>query len=376
MTTLRILTVTALVLGAVLGDATYSDAAGTTLTVPGDYPTIQAAVNAAHRGDSIRVGAGVFSEQVSIGKDLTLIGAGATRTTIRAPKVLVKGSLDRASIVDIHSGATVRVTDLGVSGPGPNACGSGPSLNAGIRVSGGATLDLRSARVTDIVDTPVHDCSHNGTGIGVGGIFTGSVGHATIRDVVVIHYQNSAITAFEPGTTLTVTDSFLDARIDVGAAVFTGGVDFGNGAVVRVLRNVIRGNRCTSPTFNCGPDPINQFQASGVGNGPGDQAAGSEIAYNILSENEIGVYLFAATGCCSVHHNLIRNSRFFGIAIQNGTNLVSNDVIEGGSVGVAAIADFVDTVAILDHEVIRNTSVARTKTIECCGFHATIKEIR
>jgi hypothetical protein len=366
----------ALVLGAVLGGAIYSDAAGAALTVPGNYPTIQAAVNAAHPGDTVRVSAGVFIEQVSIGKDLTLVGDGATRTTIRAPKVLVKGSLDRASIVDIHSGATVRITDLGVSGPGPNACGSGPSLNAGIRVSGNATLDLRSARVTDIVDTPVHDCSHNGTGIGVGGIFTGSVGHATIRDVVVIHYQNSAITAFEPGTTLTVTDSFLDARIDVGAAVFTGGVEFGNGAVVRVLRNVIRGNRCTSPSFGCGPDPMSQFQASGVGNGPGDQAAGSEIAYNVLSENEIGVYLVFATGCCSVHDNLIRNSTLFGIAIQDGTNMVSNDVIVGGPVGVAAIADAVDTVAILDHVTIRGTSVARTKTIQCCGYRAAIREIR
>jgi hypothetical protein len=46
-------------------------------TAPGDFPTIQAAVNAAANGDTIEIAAGTYREQVTInGKDLTVHGAG------------------------------------------------------------------------------------------------------------------------------------------------------------------------------------------------------------------------------------------------------------------------------------------------------------
>jgi len=47
--------------------------------------TIQAAVNKASAGDTIYVAAGTYQEQVVINKNLTLQGAGATSTTIKAP---------------------------------------------------------------------------------------------------------------------------------------------------------------------------------------------------------------------------------------------------------------------------------------------------
>jgi len=48
-----------------------------TWNVPGDYATIQQAINAASAGDTILVAAGTYHESLSwSGKDLTLQGAG------------------------------------------------------------------------------------------------------------------------------------------------------------------------------------------------------------------------------------------------------------------------------------------------------------
>ncbi len=68
-------------IGAACVMATAADAA--ILKVPQQYGTIQAAVNAAQEGDTVRVAPGSFTEHVRIeGKAITLAGAGAAQTSI------------------------------------------------------------------------------------------------------------------------------------------------------------------------------------------------------------------------------------------------------------------------------------------------------
>lgn len=53
-----------------------------TIRVPEDYPTIQAAVDAADPGDTIQVASGTYYENVKVGKSVKLVGVGSEPTII------------------------------------------------------------------------------------------------------------------------------------------------------------------------------------------------------------------------------------------------------------------------------------------------------
>jgi hypothetical protein len=74
--------ITSVTAAAVVGIATAAGAAD--LLVPAQYPTIQAAIDAANDGDGILVAAGIYVEQINLnGKAIRLIGtAGPENTTI------------------------------------------------------------------------------------------------------------------------------------------------------------------------------------------------------------------------------------------------------------------------------------------------------
>ena len=70
-------TVAILFLG--LTAAAFATTTAADLNVPADYPTIQAAVDAAENGDRIQIAAGVYTGQVLISnKRLTLTGSAGT----------------------------------------------------------------------------------------------------------------------------------------------------------------------------------------------------------------------------------------------------------------------------------------------------------
>ncbi|MFG3002120.1 hypothetical protein ACGFYK_37455, partial [Streptomyces sp. NPDC048340] len=131
------------------------------------YPTVQSAVDAARSGDRIAVRPGVYREQLTIRKNLTITGAGAGKTTILAPAHLVTGSDGLNSIVTLDNAASVKISRLAVSGPGSGTCDEG-ALGAGIRVLGGAHLDLSHAAVSHIKDTPMAPCFRSANSILIG----------------------------------------------------------------------------------------------------------------------------------------------------------------------------------------------------------------
>ena len=81
----------AVVLSTVLVGSAGMPVKAATLSVPGGYATIQAAIDAADPGDTISVAAGTYNEQVTINKNVSIIGAGSDQTIITGgnPAVLL-----------------------------------------------------------------------------------------------------------------------------------------------------------------------------------------------------------------------------------------------------------------------------------------------
>ena len=337
------------------------------LLVPTQFQTIQLAVDSAKPGDSVKILPGIYTEQVNISKNLHVSGSGAANTFVKAPITLTPGSFGHLSIVDISNGAIVSLSNLTVTGPGSAPCGPG-SLYGGIFVVGGATLNLHSATVTKIHDTPKGFCFPNGSAIRVGKPFPSSDGHATIHNVDVSEYQENGILVLGSGSTATIFDNTITGFGPVPGLI-NGGVNVAVGGSATIINNKISQNNCTSVgLLSCGRDPISQQQGAGIA------VSGPSVGKSVMSGNEIltsdvGIYLYG--GASTVTKNRIANSRFFGIVLQDANYTVSRDNISGGEIGVGVVADTIDTVGTLVDENITATSLVPVKEISFGGFKAT-----
>ncbi|MER7468729.1 right-handed parallel beta-helix repeat-containing protein [Streptomyces sp. NPDC097981] len=321
------------------------------------YPTVQSAVDAAHPGDRIALRPGVYREQVTIHKDLTLTGAGAGKTTILAPEHLVTGSDGLNSIVSLDNAARVTISRLAVSGPGAGTCDAG-ALGAGIRILGGAHLDLSHAAVSHIKDTPLAPCFRSANAVLIGDFPTGT-GSADIRDSRITDYQGAGIVVLNAGSNATLLRNVVTGQ----KSISTDGIEYVD-ASGRAEQNTVSDNACREPDPGCGPDFFTEFQHAGI-----LANTGVVVTRNLLVGNQLGIYGF---GTMETSHNTITDSEYFGAAFQDGTFTADKDTIRGGGGGVAAIASAIDTTVRLDRVRITHVTGDRTRTFECCGFTATV----
>jgi hypothetical protein len=124
---------------------TVSPALAATCTVTpgsGAYPSIQAAINDVNC-DPISVPAGTHTENLTIGRSLTLNGAGKTSTIIDG-----SGAINRVVTID-GSGIVVYINDLTVTGGDATSASPSATFGGGILVAGGATLRAENIQVED-----------------------------------------------------------------------------------------------------------------------------------------------------------------------------------------------------------------------------------
>lgn len=274
-----------------------------------DFHTIQAAVNAAHAGDTILVAPGTYREQVTIPAaldGLTLRTKGEGHAVIQAPADLT-GS--KAIVhVDGADGVTVRGFDITAAGVAPGA------VLAGVQVDAGGSVAVTRTRISHIGD-PANGLQ-TGIGVLVGGRLADGAtpGEATITDNTIVDYQKAGVVVVNEGSRALVADNTITGS-GPNKAIGQIGVQVSDGAAAVVAGNTITGNAYTGSA---------DATAAGVTVG---NAGAVAVVGNRLAGNQVGVAAVNTTGL-AVLGNRVTDSTLDGIEL----NGVSKAVVAGNQV--------------------------------------------
>ena len=302
------LVLTCAVVAMLATTAAAGSSAATTLCVGGSgcYATLQAALAAAHDGDTIAVAPGTYAGGVTVDVGVTIQGAGAGRTTIKGggpvltigtflgasePTVAIRGVTvtggDNTSSPDETvgqgggvwipvganqtTGATVTIADSVITGNtvatpetappggfcGPLACG----FDDGGGIDNGGNLTMTNTQVTNNL---VGGSTGVASGDGSGGILNRSQGSLVLRDSLISGNRVLALGPNGRGANagglandgaLTVDGVVVDGNsaqlddvfpggIDDGA--FAGGIDLEGSKTVTIRDTVVSRNRVSS----------------------------------------------------------------------------------------------------------------------------------
>ena len=252
--------------------------ASSVLLVPQAYPTIQAAIDAAAAGDTVRVGPGTYNERINfLGKTIVVESTGGAAATVIQPNGGV-GAIVIMSLTGTQSpvlrGFTVRggVSDLWaggiyIAGGSPLVEDNVVTGNAGC-LGGGITVQFSAATIRNntISDNAMPLCS-GGNG---GGIRIGGAGTAQVLDNVVSgntsDTDGGGIALFAAGQP-TISGNVI--RGNVAESGIGGGISLHNGSDALITNNIITSNRASRgggigwlvPSGNTGPKVVNNTLA-------------------------------------------------------------------------------------------------------------------
>jgi parallel beta-helix repeat protein len=310
------------------------------------YSTIQAAINAAKAGDTIRVHSGTYAEQLTITKNnLTLTTTGPD-ATIQAPASFSGPS---RAIIDINGATGVVINDFIIT-----AGSNGPAvIDAGIQIEGGGSARITKNHITHIQDGVAANLG-NPDGVGIligrsgqsaaGGLTSGpTTGRAVIKDNRIDNYQKDGIVVTNSGSRAEIEDNVI---VGVGSNPANpggaSGVEISFGATGEIEDNYITGNL----------NPVNQTSADVLLFQAG---RGVEVEDNYLSGADVGVWLLD-TSWAELEDNVVTGTTQFGIALDTlGGGSNNNEVRDNAVFG--NFGDGIDLFGSAANRVSDNRSV-------------------
>ena len=358
--------------------ASAASAAPPVLQVPGQYATIQSAIDAAPTGATIVVAPGTYTEQLSITKSVSLRGAGASATIIRAPQTLVPlpnvvvdprfgWGQEISGLVVVGNHADVGISGVSVTGPVP----CGPVV--GVWATQGANLRLKDSMVSDLLASDPACSITWGVIFGATPRFAfdghpGTYATGEVRHTTVDTFRNAGLLAIAPPGGAVTRVAFRDNTVRIGADV----ADVGTvavrvllDAVATITGNTIVGGRCNFAPW-CGPDFLNDIQSAALAvSGP----AGTVVTGNHISGSDIG---FIGETPVKFSGNTVTDNNYAGVAFADVDAVTSGNVISGNPIGILVVAISQDSSVLSSGDQISDYTQSATQTLACCGFVATI----
>jgi hypothetical protein len=296
--------------------------------------SIQAAVDAAAPGATIKVCRGTYNEQVTIpaGKDgLTLFSEGYLQAVIRAPLVMS----DPKAIVRIAGAQNVTLRHFTITGPGGGGC---DSLRYGVRVDSGGSATITDNHITHIRDAVPSGCQ-NGVGILIGRNFEATFGSATIVHNLIDDYQKGGIVVdgqlppdgggfLAPTTVPPPPVSHAEVAYNevdgIGPTdvIAQNGIQISRGAVANVHHNVVQGN-VYSPATTTG-EGILLYQVS---------SSGTTVHHNDVHDNTDGIGLYTTSNIEVGWNHSHDNAPYDGVFADSDTahNTIEHNLLKGNA---------------------------------------------
>jgi len=224
--------------------------------------TIGHAISLASSGDTIMVAAATYTEHLSIGINLDIIGFSASTTIIdgnhhgtvvnissgtahvTVSNVTIRNGLARSG-GGIYNKGTLTVSETAVTGntaSQPDGCKLGCGGSGG-GISNSGTLTINNSAVSGNTSTVpgscILACANGGGGISNSGTLT--INKSTVSNNSAVNYvprSNSYGGGIENGGTVTLTNS----TVAYNSAYSGGGIDNGSSALLRVNNSTVVGN--------------------------------------------------------------------------------------------------------------------------------------
>ncbi len=287
------------------------------------FNTIQAAVNAANPGDTIRVCPGTYPEQVTITKPLIVRGDNLVTVTSPSGGVVANtsstfGDFPTAAIILVENTERVTIENITVDGAG-NGIGDCATDIIGIYYRN-ASGTINFAAVKNIKagdDDSLLGCQ-SGQAVSVQ-TSAGRTSSLTVQNSSIHDYAKTGILANEPGTSLTAKNNFV---MGIGPTddIAQNGIQVAFGATGTVDSNNIINHiysLCTDASTDC-------FSSSGiiVASDRSDSAAVTRnlrIQNNTVGKNQVGIFITDGD------RNQVLSNRVFDNDVYDGINVAGNN---------------------------------------------------
>ena len=293
-------------------------------------PSIGAAIDAVGQRGTVKICPGLYAEQLSIGKSVSLVGIGDGANAVGPVIVPPGGGLQQnatslssglgiAAQIWIHDGATVNISNVTVDAAGNGIAGCAPVLVGILYQNASGKLSGNVVRNDYLSPFDSLGGCQSGDAVFVQSDGSGGVSQVTAQDNVVEGYQKNGITGNEVGTNLIVT----------------GNTVLGMGPTAGAAENAIQ-----------------------IGFGAAGAVTGNTLGDSIYADPEVagaaGVLVYDSAGV-SVQKNII-NSTQYGVAVYgDGTTSADNAVVNSNMIGGTHAYDAIDICGASNATIKSNT---------------------